>query len=190
MTSVQEVADSLVPNGQVVAYRLGNDDLGYYEFRQRPLSFFGKIELFGVLGSAVEKAIKNGGVSISEFLGDGPATLDRVSEADSFIAAIARLAQEAPDFLSDLYVIALSVPKGEREFVKAVMELHADDGGLSDEDGMKILNTFIDQNWEALRDFFALQLMPLVTKLMNSQPDQESESSKPSKATARTTRKQ
>lgn len=176
--------DSIVPKGQFVVYEFGLED--HLKFTQRPLSFFGKIELISILGQAVNKAISDGGVSVSELLDDVP-TNSEIAEANNFISALAKIAQYAPDFLLDLYAISLGVPRGERDYVKMVMALSEEEGGLSDEQGMQVLETFIDQNWEVLLDFFKSRIVPLFNKA--SSLAQGSESSKPSKATRQRTQK-
>lgn len=188
VSEVLNEAENLIPSGQVAYYTFGNEDLGTLTCKQRPLSFFGKIELFALLGGAVENALKEGGLSVAEFLGDTPDNIGQLGEADNFVQTIARFVQYAPEFLLDLYVIALGVPKGEREYVKAVMELHEDDGGLSDDQGMEILQVFLDQNWTALLDFFKEKIVPLVSRMTSGQAP-GSASSKRSKATVATTQK-
>jgi hypothetical protein len=162
-------------------------------YAQKPLSFFGKMELFSLLGSAVDKALKDGDVSVSDLF-DRPQVRDlssisanEVKEADLFVKAVAKLVEFAPDFLKDLYCVILAIPKGEREYAKMLMEAPEDEGGLSDDEGIDILNTFIDQNWEAMVDFFGKKIMPLAQKV--SSKAQDTASSKPSKVSARRTRK-
>lgn len=180
--------DQLVPKAQTVTYEFGLD--GHLKFVQRPLSFFGKMELFSILGTAVEKALSDGGMSLAELLDDVPTSTeaDQLSEADQFIKSIARLVQFAPEFLKDLYVISLGVKRDEREYVKSVMELPEHEGGLSDDQGIQILETFVDQNWDVLVDFFREKILPLISRASSAGP--ESPSSKPSKATRQRTPKQ
>lgn len=167
-----------------VRYQVIGKDEHIHTFAQRPLSFFGKIELFSLLGGTIDEAMKEGDISVADFF-PGDRSLE---EADTFIQAIARLVEIAPDFLKDLYCIALGVPKGERQYIKALMEAPSEDGGLSDEDGIDILDTFVEQNWEAMQDFFFQKVTPLFQKV--SSKAQGTASSKPSKATPRRTRKQ
>ena len=98
-------------------------------------------------------------------------------------AAVAALVKYAPDLLKDIYCISLRVPRGEREFIKNLMEDQIDD-----EEAVKLLDNFIDQNWDVMRSFFYEQVIPLVEKV--SQKIQDSTPSKPSKRTRRSTPKQ
>ncbi len=192
MTEVQvepevNVVDELVPKGQNVTYTFGLDD--HLVFTQKPLSYFGKIELISVLGGVLDKALAEGGMSVADLLEDVPQETGQLSEADQFIKSIARIVSFAPDFLKDLYVIALNVPRGDREYVKSVMELSQEEGGLSDEQGIQILETFVDQNWEVLLDFFKNRILPLVSRMTSPKEDLPSASSKPLKATRQRTPK-
>ncbi len=157
----------LQPSTAPVTYEIGGNT-----YVQKPLSFFGKIELFSVLGNALEKALTD--VSLGDIL-DVPDVAGKnaqdLSDADAFIKAIAKIAQYAPDFLKEIYAIALSIPRDEREEFNQVVE------DISDDDGFKILEVFVDQNWKALMDFFSGRLMPLISKIQGS----GSTSSKPSK---------
>lgn len=183
MSEVENPVEQLVPKGEYKKYKFGLD--GHLEYVQKPLSFFGKIELFSILGSAVEKALSSGGTSLGELLSDAPS--GEFGDADQFILTISKLAQYAPEFLQDVYVISLGVPSGEREYVKSVMVLQEEAGGLTDDQGIQILETFVEQNWSVMVDFFTKRVLPLVNQFTNSAP--ESPSSKPSKVTRPRTQK-
>lgn len=195
MSAVEEkenVVEVLEPSYTAVNVVVGKDE-HMHVYTQKPLSFFGKMELFSLLGNAVSEALRSGDVSISDILEARNRDLSRISakeikEADELVKAIAVLVEHAPEFMKDLYCIALGIPKSQREYMKEIMELHPDDGGLSDEVGFQILDTFIDQNWEALVDFFGKKIVPLFQKV--SQKAQNTPSSKPLSRTQRRTRKQ
>lgn len=196
MSTVEETKTNenevLEPNYKVRYQTIGQAEHAHV-YAQRPLSFFGKMELFSLLGATVNEAMKKGDISIADLLESPSGNISNIStnelkEADTFIRAVAKLVEFAPDFLKDLYCLALSVPKGERDYVKELMELPEDEGGLNDNDGMEILDTFIEQNWEAMFDFFGNKIVPLIQKISNKA--QDSAPSKPSKATRTRTQKQ
>lgn len=140
-------------------------------FVQKPLTFFGKMELFSLLGESVNKAMKEGELSLFDIFdvpeqGLSMNTSD-LKEADLFIKAISIILGYAPDFLKDLYCVALHVPKGEREYVKMLM----DDPGISDEVALQIMDIFIEQNWEAIYDFFTKKLSPIIKKITSKGRD-------------------
>src|SRR5262249_45916345 len=77
-----------------------------------------------------------------------------VTNADSFVFGVAKLARFAPEIIKELYCIALAVPREDREWAKLVMEAPVEEGGFTDEEGIKVLTTFVDQNADAIRDLF------------------------------------
>lgn len=197
-TEVKDFLDEIQPRGAIREWivRDISDGAPMYErmYVQRPLSYFGKIEVFGLLGATVDKAMKDG-VSVDSVIQIGDVFAGQSSSIDSFIGGIARLAMYAPDLLMELYCIALAVPRGEREWVKSVWERPTTEGGLSDEDGLEVLQIFVEQNGEALRDFFTQKLPGVAKDLMEvfvdqpkSAPAAASQSSKRSKPTQRRTR--
>lgn len=194
---LREELDDIDPN---VAYRtqvLGRGE-ATRSYTQKPLSFFGKLQFFEVLGRAIEQAMTGddalslntlfAGPSVTR-QADGGITVTDVEDADTFVRGIAKVAMYAPDMLADLYCIFLNVPVGERAWAKATMALSDEDGGLSDDDGIAILETFFAQNAGTMRDFFVERLMPLLGKLREKFDAPEKASSTRSKTTRRTTPK-
>ncbi len=172
---------------------IGKEDYSF-TFVQKPLSFFGKLDFFAVIGKALDTAM--GGedpLSLAELfeeLPDDPEEfkIQDLKDQNTFVRGIAKVVAYAPEMLGDLYCVALAVPKGRRKIVKSVMELPAEDGGLTDADGIAILETFIEQNWQVLVDFFKGPAKGLATKIGKQIGSvQKSRSSKPSKSTPRTT---
>lgn len=197
--SVEEFLEEIQPGGPIREWVVRDMQEGapIYErmYVQRPLSYFGKIEVFGLLGATIDKAMKDG-MSVDSVMQVGDVFAGSSTSMDSFIGGIARLAMYAPELIMELYCISLAVPRGERDWVKSVWERPVVEGGLSDDDGIAILQTFVEQNGEALRDFFT-QKMPGVAKdLAGMFVDQSqskaqpaaSRSSKRSKPTQRRTR--
>lgn len=171
---------------------LGADARAY---EQKPLGIVGKMRLFQVLADAFNQAYRDdGGRTIGALFGVDATQWDGESESINlgdltggvdFFAGLMKLAQYAPDLVLDVYCIALRVPTHEWAWTKEVMERPVDEGGLSDDDGIAILETFIDQNGEALKSFFVEKLMPLVAKIRGK--GEQSASSKPSSPTPPTT---
>jgi hypothetical protein len=142
---------------KIITLGTGDDEL---IFTQKPLSFFGKIEFFSVMGKAIERVLSEGG-SISEIF-DSPDDIlsSSTKEADLFIKSIAKVVQYAPETLLDIYCVVLAVPRGDRDYVKTRL---VDE--LTDELGFDILDTFVDQNWEILTSFFTEKGLPLFKKI-------------------------
>lgn len=121
---------------------------------QKPLSFFGKIEFFSLIGDAVDNMnSEEKPLNLLELFGGD-------ASADSFVAVISRVAGQAPEVLQEAYCIWLNVPRGERDWTKWVMEQN-----LTDEEGMQIIELFVDQNAEALQSFFGERGQSLVKKV-------------------------
>ena len=189
----EDVAEVLEPEAQIRTVTVGKDPYAL-TYLQRPVSFFQKVELFALLGGALDKAMSGpDGLTVGDLF-DGPAGLgtelntQNLKDADMFVRSLAKLVQYSPDLLLDLYVVILGVPRNERAMVKDMMDQNEAEGGLSDEDGFGILNTFVDQNWDVLADFFGSRIKPLISKVSNKL--QESAPSKPLKNTRRTTPKE
>ena len=134
---------------------------------QKPLTFFGKIEFFSVLGKAVEKVINDGG-SIVDLIGSENPLASDEQDAEVFIKAVARVVQYVPEMLGDLYCIVLNVPRGQREDIKVRLE-----NELDDDQGFGILETFVDQNWEVMANFFKERILPLAQKVGTKFPTSE-----------------
>jgi len=183
MTAVAEtdVTEVLEPSAKTYEVVLGD-----YIYTQKPLSFFGKIELFSVLADTVEKALSEG-ITVGELLDEIPEDTanmkaNEFAETDVLVKGIAKLVKFSPDILKDVYCISLGVKKGDREEVKELLEK------LDDEQGAEILNHFLDQNWDAILDFFSKQVSPLIQNV-SERMQSRSTSSKPSKASRQRTPK-
>lgn len=189
MTISTPETDTISPPVSFKEYRLLDGDL---VLTQKPLSFFGKMELMAVLGNALEHALSEGGASVTDLLSGMPGdrsenlSLNDFRDADAFVKGIAKLIQYTPDLMGDLYCVALGIPRGQREYVKGVMELHESEGGLSDDQGIEIFDTFIEQNWQVLVDFFKQKIIPIFEKMGSKS---ESQPSKPQKVTRARTAK-
>jgi hypothetical protein len=173
-----EIIESSVPDFE--------EDIGGIIYVQRPLSFFGKIELFSVLADAIEKALADGAL-VSELLDEldaGAIGSGNLGEADVLVKVIAKVTKYAPETLQEIFAISFKVKRNERTVFFEDLE------NISDEQAMRILNQFIDQNWDAIMDFFKEQIRPLITKISEKLQPSESTSSKPSKASRRRTAKQ
>lgn len=182
VTEAVDPSEVIEPSVATRVQVVGKDDYTF-TFKQKPLTFFGKLDFFAVLGRALDRAMTGpSGISVADLL-DTPERsgnlIEDVKDADTFVRGIAKLISYAPEIVGDLYCTILNVPRGQREIVKEIFALDEEEGGLSDADGAKILDYFFDQNWEVLRDFFKEQIVPLVEKAGSKMKDPASPSSKP-----------
>jgi len=175
-TETLDVIETLEPSAQSYEIIIGDTT-----FTQTPLSFFRKIELFSVLADAIDKALSEGAV-ISELLDDMPGDTSDLKEADLFIKTIAKVIKYAPDLLGDIFCISLNIKRDEREYAKELFEV------MDDETAGKIMNNFVEQNWDAMMDFFSKQVSPLMSKV-SEKVQSRSMQSTPSKTSRRRTAK-
>lgn len=153
----EDVLDILQPKAEPKTWVIGKGD---YErtYVQKPLSFIAKMQWFSLVGEVLDRALSGpDGMRLGNLM-SGPGGQEfspsDFREADTFVQAVGKLLAVAPDFLVNSYCIWLNVPDYERGVVAEIMQLPADEGGLSDDQGMEIIEVFIDQNYEALDSFF------------------------------------
>ena len=163
----EDVVEILEPKIDPKTWKIGKDD---YErvYVQRPLSFMAKMQWFSLVGDVLDKALSGETRMSLNSLFTAPATgrdgtlsLADFRDADTFMQALGKLLSYAPEFLLDSYVIWLGVPAHERPLVKQIMLLTEQEGGLSDEQGIEIIEIFIDQNYDALDAFFRQRIAEL-----------------------------
>ena len=169
----EDVIDILKPKAEPHTWTIG---VGDYErtYIQRPLSFFAKMQWFSLVGEVLDKALSGEHkMSMNSLLSTpgrgGALSIADFRDADTFMQAIGKLLSYAPDFMLDSYVIWLGVPGQERESAKLIMAFPEEDGGLSDETGVEIIEVFIDQNYDALDDFFRKRIGDLRARVEQRQ---------------------
>lgn len=164
----EDVVDILVPKANSVQWTFGAN--GQFTFTQRPLSFIAKMQWFSLVGDVLDKALSGeNAMSINNLLSTpgrpGELSMSDFRDADTFVQAIAKLLAVAPDFLVRSYCIWLDVPDWQRDLAGEAMARTPDLGGLTDEQGIEIIEVFIDQNYEALDSFFRVRLLGLSTRV-------------------------
>lgn len=171
----------------------GGKETEYSVYVQKPLSYFARLRFFGLITRTIATALKqSGGLDTSGIdafdYGDRISvdSLRRLREADfasagNFFQLAMQLMSYQEDFLLDCYVIWLDVPASERRWAKAVLaqrwDPEAGQWGLTDAQGTEIVEIFIDQNYEDIRDFFAVEL-PKLWKRVQQREDARSSKDK------------
>lgn len=165
--SAREVLETLQPKTAPKKWVFGPEDMKR-EYVQRPLSYIGKMHWFSLVGEVIERDLGGpDGISVNSLLfsarqGTGGAlTIEDFRDADTFIQAVGKILRVAPRFLLDSYCIWLQVPDYEWDLAQRLMSLPPEEGGLTDEDGLEMIEIFIDQNYDALYDFFTKHLRKL-----------------------------
>lgn len=190
-TKADDTLDKIVPQAQPKKITF-SDGVNEVTYIQKPLGFFQKLELFSYLGDAVDQATSGeDGLSISSVLGGGPIGQSANEfDADTFIQGIAKVAKYVPDVLQQSFCILLDVPKVDRKTIIDLMSRPSGEGGLSDDQALEIIETFFDQNAEEVKSFFTDKLQRLSKRWRETFSQESKASSKRSKTTRRTTRKQ
>jgi hypothetical protein len=154
-------------------------------YTQQGLMWFGKIELYGLLGQAVRVVLEgdnpmgignmidfasNPRGMVADLMGSMPgaddapdvqeAGQDMEVEAGKILAAFAEVVAQAPQLLAHAYCIVLAIPKTHRNWA-----IEWAFPNMDDEMGKDILHTFIDQNWGVMEDFFAQELPKIVRRI-------------------------
>ena len=180
----EDVVDVLVPKAAVKQWTIGTGDLSR-TYVQRPLSFIAKMQWFSLVGEVLDNAMSGDSALTVGNLLSAPAgrgqslNMADFRDADTFVHAVGKLLIHAPDFLQRSYCIWLNVPEYERDVVMELMKQSPEEGGLTDDDGIEIIEIFIDQNYEALDRFFRERLGDLQKRLQaRAKVAQESRQSK------------
>ena len=159
---VEDVIDKIQPSKEPKEVELSLDGDSKI-FVQSSLSYFGKIEFFGLLGRSIEEIVDSGVNINSLFGGDTPSAenIQKVgfNDLEPFVSVIAKLASHAPEFLKESYLIWLAVPPKDRAWARDALDR------LSDEKGEEILLTFIDQNLKDIEDFFTTRRGKILKKI-------------------------
>lgn len=132
-------------------------------YTQQKLGFFTKVEFTAIVGKAIDSVLEKNSESsggINELLSEGTTSME------SFLRIIMQVAAATPELLTELYMVALAVPRHERPIVEDIWQLPHDEetgaGGLSDDDGFTILKLIFEQNGQAIRELFLEKLPELV----------------------------
>lgn len=172
VSELEKQIEVLEPVAKVVERKL---KLGEEEavFIQHEMSFFSKIKFFRLMSLVLRKATEKEGAEgggIADFIQEafiGAQQLGNADVANVFLDAILRLVEEAPDFLEEVYLLALNVKPQQTAWVLASLE------EIDDEEGLDILEVFIAQNGKAISDFFSKRLGKLSKRIQEFIPAQE-----------------
>lgn len=176
----EDPIEVLEPRSEPREWILRNGDVDR-TYVQKPLGFMNRMEFFSLLGDTISKAMSGpDGMTIDGMLdsfggiaGD-TLTAENLMTADSFVKGIARVSTYTPELLRDCFCIWLNVPMSERMWAKNAMNNSPEDGGLSDDDGFEIIETFFDQNWEAINDFFVKRVRELASNVQRRRQKKKS----------------
>lgn len=159
----------------------GGSEKDYAVFYQDKLEWMPRQRFFALVGQTMSKAIKATGGDVggmADVFGDGEGSLIErgkrlvgkdFRDAASFFALAMELVAYSPNFLVDCYVIWLDVPKRDRGWARERFNepWKPEQGkwGLTDEDHEEIIQTFLDQNYDNIRSFFAEKLPAMAKRV-------------------------
>lgn len=205
--SAQEVLDTIQPmrgaRTQIIWTTMQNDKgeevRVEYKYVQRELSMIAKAQWFSLVGDVMDRALGGENKLSLAALFEPPEgwseegiSMQRMKEADTFMHALSKLIKFMPSFLEESFCIWLNVPDFEEPIVKPLMARSPEIGGISDDDGFAMVETFIDQNWDALEEWGRGKVAKLRKRIEEKQKDRKSlsASSTPSSSTQPITARQ
>lgn len=175
----EDVLDVLQPRAEQKTWKFGPEGM-QQTYVQKPLSFIGKMQWFSLIGEVLDRAMGGdnpltvGNLLSGPGMRGGALNPSDFRDADTFVHAVGKLVRYAPDFLLDSFCIWLNVPSHEHELAKHLMQQSPEEGGLSDEDGLEIIERFIDQNYDAIDSFFRDKLGLLQKRVQQRMEDRQS----------------
>jgi hypothetical protein len=196
--SLDEQIETLVPQSEAKIWiigkppEMGGEDNEWERYIQRKLGFIEMQRFFALCSKAMLRAIKEGGDNaVSElggmFGGGDIRTMTAqlrqqdFNEAANFMAMAFALVSYVPEFLTDCYALWLRVPDTQQLWFRRTIEQPWDPDnemyGLSNDAGREMIERFLDQNYEDIRDFFAREIPNLfdrVKQLEKKRTDRES----------------
>lgn len=167
--SEKELDDQLAvfePIGRVVERTIKHPNGTEKTFIQKEFSFMTKIRFLRLMSGTIRLAAEAGGTSISGIIQDTFGDIQQISNsgfgsnsedilANQFISTVINLVELAPDFLEELFLIALEVPRKEADITWALEAFET----IDDDEGFAILDTVVAQNSKAIKDFFTERLV-------------------------------
>jgi hypothetical protein len=171
---IEELEDRSMP----IERRLHDSKGMEKAYMQKGLKWFGKIELYGILGQAVKvvmdsdnlfnlnqiiDAVQDPRQMMAEVMGDAPPTEGQDNdgiEAARMMALFAQVVAISPQLLEQAYCVMLAIPKDWRNWaIKGAFP------NMDDEMGQDILHTFIAQNWKVMEDFFTREAPKIIQRV-------------------------
>jgi hypothetical protein len=153
---------------------LGGNEKQYSIYVQDKLPWMQRQRFFALVSRTFSNALKQSGGAVGgmgDIFGDeGGSLVERgrkltqrdLTDASQFMALAFELVGYSADFLVEVYLILLDVPRSEHEWARNRFsegwDPEREKYGLKDEDNEKIIQVFIDQNYEEIRRFFVVTL--------------------------------
>lgn len=141
------------------------------KYVQHEMGFLTKLKFFRLLSQTIRMASEDVEGGTSAFLDElfSSAAQEDTESTNAIFGGILRLVELSPDFIEEAYMYALSVPPEDRAWAQLALE------NLTDDEGLDILEVFVAQNGESIRDFFMKRLRKIGKRLgqVMNQGDQQ-----------------
>jgi hypothetical protein len=160
----------------------GGNEKQYSIYVQDKLPWMQRQRFFALVSRTFSQALKQSGGDVGGmgdiFGEEGGSLVERgrkltqrdLTDASQFMSLAFELVGYSADFLVECYLILLDVPRPEHEWARMRFaegwDPEREKWGLKDEDNQKIIETFIDQNYEEIRSFF-VQTLPALGRRMS-----------------------
>src|SRR3954471_1707806 len=180
MEEARKALDALEPSIAPVRWMIGKtpefggNEKQYSIYVQDKLPWMQRQRFFALVSRTFSNALKQSGGDVGgmgDIFGDeGGSLIERgrkltqrdLTDAAQFMSLAFELVGYSADFLVEVYLILLDVPRAEHEWARMRFsegwDPEREKWGLKDEDNEKIIQTFIDQNYEEIRRFFVVTL--------------------------------
>lgn len=181
MEEAQAELEALSPSTEPVRWMIGKKpenggtEKQWSVYVQDKLPYIDRMKFFSLVSRTFAEAIKQSGGAVGgmgDIFGDeeGGSLIERgrrltqrdLTDASQFMALAFELVGYVDTFLIDCYVIMLNVPRAERQWARnrfnETWDPDNEKWGLTDEEHERILEIFIDQNYEEIRSFFVVTL--------------------------------
>jgi hypothetical protein len=177
MEEARKALEALEPATEPVRWMIGKtpefggNEKQYSIYVQDKLPWMQRQRFFSLVSRTFSQALKQSGGAVGG-MGDifgadeGGSIIERgrrltqrdLTDASQFMTLAFELVGYSADFLIECYLILLDVPREELVWARARFtegwDPEREKWGLKDEDNEKIIQVFIDQNYEEIRSFF------------------------------------
>jgi hypothetical protein len=199
MEEARKALEALEPTTMAVRWMIGKtpeyggNEKQYSIYVQDKLPWMQRQRFFALVSRTFSQALKQSGGAVGG-MGDifgaeeSGSLIERgrrltqrdITDASQFMQLAFELVGYSADFLVECYLILLDVPRAEHEWARIRFaegwDPEREKWGLKDEDNEKIIQTFIDQNYEEIRSFFVVTLPNLGKRIALHERSKDRES--------------
>lgn len=142
------------------------------EFIQQELGYMAKLRFFRLVSGTLRIAAERDGNSVSDTVSgviEGNELSVDSFGGSGFLETILYLVELSPDFMENLYVLSLNVKPKDDKWVREAFET------LNEDEGLDILELFVEQNGKSIKNFFVKRLRGVGQKIQATIADDPEE---------------